>query len=124
MTDGLASGLAIEEKILAEAAESPRDRKNRKLREKRAALKLEAASAPKLPARRGPQGRPEEDRLRQGLKTWGLKVKRARIAKGLTQRAFAEILGICQPHVCNLEKGTFRPSEELRARIDKKLKLR
>jgi DNA-binding XRE family transcriptional regulator len=79
-------------------------------------------SQPQAPGaiRRGPQGRPEDKRLREGLKTWGRKVAAKRKALGLTQAQFGEMVGICQPHVCNIEKGTYKPSDELRARIGKK----
>lgn len=86
--------------------------------------------APILPERpksprggRGPKGRPEAERIRRGLKGWGRRVAAARRRAGLTQVQAAALLGIRQPSLCNLEKGTYPPSEELRLRIEKKLKI-
>lgn len=69
---------------------------------------------------RGPKGWAEKDRLREGLITWGIRLAKKRRSLGLTQAEMAEILGISQPGMCNLEKGTYRPSEELKALVEKK----
>lgn len=61
--------------------------------------------------------------LRTGSFTWGKKVAKARQALGLTQEALAIAVGIKQPHMCNCERGTFKPSKELRARIEQTLGL-
>jgi DNA-binding XRE family transcriptional regulator len=71
-------------------------------------------------AKRGPIGRPEAERIRTGLKGWGKKLRAKRLYLGYTQWQFAEILGIKQPSLCNLEKGTFRPSPKLIDLVHKK----
>lgn len=93
---------------------------------KKRAPKGPRARKEKLPAKRkeaakrGPIGRPESERVRVGLKGWGKKLRSKRLALGYTQWQFAEILGIKQPSLCNLEKGTFRPSPKLIDLVHKK----
>lgn len=72
-----------------------------------------------LAHKRGPHGRPEEKRLREGLKGWGMKLRRKRLELGYTQVEFGQIIGINQPSLSNLEKGTYRPSPELKEKIDR-----
>lgn len=43
----------------------------------------------------------------------GSSIKRIREGRGLTQRAAAEVLGISDVHLCNLEHGKLRPSSAL-----------
>lgn len=69
--------------------------------------------------KRGPKGRPEEERTREGIKSWGLKLRRKRLELGYTQIQFGELIGIGQPTLSNLEMGTYRPGPELRERIDR-----
>ena len=71
--------------------------------------------------KRGPKGNPPSKVARSGDAKWGAKVAKKRQALGLTQREMAERFDILQPHMCNLEKGTYEPSAKLRARIDKAL---
>ena len=47
----------------------------------------------------------------------GATIKHLREAKGLTQRAAAEVLGISDVHMCNLEHNKARPSADLLAPI-------
>ncbi len=47
----------------------------------------------------------------------GKTIRHVREAKGLTQRAAAEILGITDVYLCNLEHDKARPSAELLAKI-------
>ena len=47
----------------------------------------------------------------------GTTIRHLREAKGLTQRAAAEILGISDVHLCNLEHDKARPSADLLAKI-------
>ncbi len=47
----------------------------------------------------------------------GATIKHLREAKGLTQRAAAEVLGISDVHMCNLEHNKARPSADLLATI-------
>jgi DNA-binding XRE family transcriptional regulator len=108
------------------AARAQRAERAAKKAAAKAAAKAKSApkkrkSKPQAPGavRRGPQGRPEDKRLREGLKTWGRKVAARRKALRLTQAQFGAMVGICQPHVCNIEKGTYKPSDELRTRVDK-----
>lgn len=68
----------------------------------RTAGKVNPASGSK----RGPKGRPESQRMRKGDATYGKRVTAARKAKGLTQYALAEKMGVGQPSICNVEKGT------------------
>lgn len=94
------------------AAKKPKSKKPAK----RSAAK--AQISPKS-SKRGPQGRREQDKIRNGVKSWGLKVRRKRLELGYTQEQFASIVGVKQPHVCNLEKGTFKAGPMLRERIEK-----
>lgn len=57
-------------------------------------------------SRRGPKGNPPEKVLRKGDATYGKKVAAARKAKGLRQWQLAEKMGVGQPSICNVEKGT------------------
>jgi ribosome-binding protein aMBF1 (putative translation factor) len=71
------------------------------------------------PKKKGPQPRYlRGGMLRTGNFTWGKKVAKARQAKGWTQEELAVFVGIKQPHMCNCERGTFKPSAELRIRIE------
>jgi DNA-binding XRE family transcriptional regulator len=72
------------------------------------------------PGKRGPQGRPEEERIRNGSKKFGAALRKKRLELGWTQRQMGEILGIKQPHMSNLEKGTFKPGAKLLAIIERK----
>lgn len=65
-------------------------------------------STPKKGAgtRRGPKGNPPEKVLRKGDAAYGKKVAAARKAKGLRQWQLAEKMGVGQPSVCNVERGT------------------
>jgi DNA-binding XRE family transcriptional regulator len=124
-------------------AQVKRDRKNKALREKRAALRAEkmAAKRPlkrrsagprktpkmKTPAKtrstksnRGPKGWAPEDRRRDGSKKWGKMVRAKRLELGYTQAEFATFFGIKQPHMCNLEKGTFKPGDKVKNLIEAK----
>lgn len=47
----------------------------------------------------------------------GKTIRHIREAKGLTQRAAANVLGISDVHLCNLERDKARPSDELLAKI-------
>ena len=49
----------------------------------------------------------------------GKTIRHIREARGLTQRAAAEALGITDVHLCNLERDKARPSDELLAKIGK-----
>src|SRR5882724_481078 len=69
---------------------------------------------------RGPKGWKPEDRRRDGNKKWGLMLRKKRLELGYTQAQFAEFFNILQPHMCNLEKGTFNPGPKLREIIEKK----
>lgn len=57
----------------------------------------------------------------RSLKTFGDKLRKARIAKGLSQRELSLLLGVTQPCVCNLENAVASPSSELKAKIAKHL---
>lgn len=57
-------------------------------------------------SRRGPKGNPPEKVLRKGDAAYGKKVAAARKAKGLRQWQLAEKMGVGQPSVCNVERGT------------------
>lgn len=139
-TDFIAEG--IEALIAAAPAKkgalrlkTPRDpEKLRQYRTKSRAKKAAAKAAAKKPkskrsaakaqivpksSKRGPQGRREQDKIRNGIKSWGLKVRRKRLELGYTQEQFAAIVGVKQPHICNLEKGTFKAGPMLRERIEK-----
>lgn len=70
--------------------------------------------------KRGPKGWSEEDKRREGSKRWGLLLRKKRLELGYTQAEFAEFFDIKQPHMCNLEKGTFRPGKYLKELIEKK----
>lgn len=74
----------------------------------------------KAASKRGPKGWAPEDRRRDGSKKYGLMLRKKRLELGYTQAEFAEFFNIKQPHMCNLEKGTFRPGPKLKALIDKK----
>lgn len=69
--------------------------------------------------KRGPKGRPEEEKIRKGAKTWGIKLARKRRELGYTQVQMAKLLSIGQPTLSNLEKGTYGPSPLLREKIDR-----
>lgn len=47
----------------------------------------------------------------------GETIRHAREAKGLTQRAAADVLGITDVHLCNIERNKARPSATLLNRI-------
>ena len=57
-------------------------------------------------SRRGPKGNPPEKVLRKGDAVYGRKVAAARKAKGLRQWQLAEKMGVGQPSICNVERGT------------------
>ena len=75
----------------------------------------------KNPKKRGPKGLPESKRHRYGDMAWGARVAKKRIALGFTQGEFGAKIGILQPHVCNIERGTFPPSPKLREKVDQYL---
>jgi DNA-binding XRE family transcriptional regulator len=47
-----------------------------------------------------------------------IKIKELRQSLKLTQIAFAEIIGVTNIHICNLEKGKRRPSKTLCTTLD------
>lgn len=47
----------------------------------------------------------------------GQRIKRERIAKGLTQRELAEITGVGVPHISKVEADRENPSEDLLGRM-------
>jgi DNA-binding XRE family transcriptional regulator len=71
-------------------------------------------------AKRGPKGWAEEDRVRNGSRRFGAKLKQKRLELGWTQKQMGEALGILQPHMSNLEMGTFAPGAKLAALIEQK----
>lgn len=123
-----------------DAAQARRDRKNKALREKRAALKAEKTAIKKAPKRkgprtrreklpaktrstksnRGPKGWPEADRRRDGNLRWAKRLRAKRLELGYTQAEFAQFFDIKQPHMCNLEKATFAPGPKLKELIETK----
>ena len=56
--------------------------------------------------------------------TLGAKIKRRRLALGLTQRELAQSIGIRASHIAYIEGGHRRPSLSLLARLAKRLDLR
>jgi DNA-binding XRE family transcriptional regulator len=74
----------------------------------------------KVKSNRGPKGWPEEDRVRNGSKKFGARLRAKRKELGWTQAQMGELLGILQPHVSNIEKGTFAPGAKLAGVIEKK----
>ena len=68
--------------------------------------------------KRGPKGLPEEQRIRKGVKSFGLKVRRKRLDLGYTQVQFGKLIGVGQPTLSNIEKGTYSAGPELRERIE------
>lgn len=85
-------------------------------RSKRA--KRRSPNAVATPLKRGPKGNPPSKVKRTGDAVFGAKVARKRIYLGFTQGELGKKVGILQPHMCNVEKGTLMPSPELRARIN------
>lgn len=53
----------------------------------------------------------------------GRTIRDLREARGLTQRAAAEVLGITDVYLCNLERDKARPSADLLAKIYEKWKV-
>lgn len=43
--------------------------------------------------------------IKLDYKRMGLEIKVYRIRKGITQRELADMLGVSQAHLCNVEKG-------------------
>lgn len=78
------------------------------------------ATEDEVPGKRGPKGWAPEYRLREGSKKYGARLRKKRLELGYTQEQFAVFFGIKQPHMCNLEKGTFAPGPKLKALIEKK----
>lgn len=77
-----------------------------------------AHKKPHAGLRRGPKGNPPSKVKRSGDAAFGARVARKRIYLGFTQWELGEKVGIKQPHMCNVEKGTLMPSAELRARLN------
>lgn len=71
--------------------------------------------------RRGPKGNPPEKVLRKGDAVYGRKVAAARKAKGLRQWQLAEKMGVGQPSICNVEKGTLAAGIGMQKLIKKHL---
>jgi transcriptional regulator with XRE-family HTH domain len=46
-----------------------------------------------------------------------LAIKYYRLRRGLSQKAFAELVGVDQPRICNIELGIITPNETLLARL-------
>lgn len=116
-------------KISKKRVRPPRDpAKLKEYQDKWRAKKKKQANAKKSAKQRAKNAKPKTKgpqprylrggMLRTGNFTWGKKVAKARQAKGLTQQALADAVGIKQPHMCNCERGTFKPSAELRIRIE------
>ena len=85
-------------------------------RSKRA--KKRSPNAVATPLKRGPKGNPPSKVKRTGDAAFGARVARKRIYLGFTQGELGKKVGILQPHMCNVEKGTLMPSPELRARLN------
>ncbi len=71
--------------------------------------------------RRGPKGNPPAKVVRNGEKGYGLKVAKARKAKGWTQRQLAVAIGMTQPAICNIEKGTCKAGIGVKAKLRNRL---
>lgn len=116
---------------------TPRDPE--KLRQYRAKSKAKKAAAKKAPKRRGkgrklpqiarkraipvtrqrgPKGFTNSGMPRVGNEAWGRKIAKARQFQNMTQQELAEKVGIKQPHMCNVEKGTFKASAKLKAALE------
>ena len=72
-------------------------------------------------SKRGPKGNAPADVRRTGDAAYGKKVRAARDAKGLTGRALAAKLGVTQPAICNIEKGTLGAGIEMQKLLKKAL---
>lgn len=51
--------------------------------------------------------------IKLDYKRMGLEIKVYRIRKGITQRELADMLGVSQAHLCNVEKGRLALSLKL-----------
>ncbi len=90
------------------------------------ASKPKKVAAPKKPAaglKRGPKGNKNPVRNAPDKGVFGRKADRARKEKGLTQWQLAEKVGITQPAICNILRGTCGASEDLQKRLSKALGL-
>jgi len=95
-------------------------KQKRKSKGPRKTPKMTKPAKRKAGSKRGPKGWAPEDRMRNGSKKFGLALRKKRLELGWTQAQMGMELGIKQPHMCNLEKGTFAPGPKLLALIEKK----
>ena len=79
------------------------------------------AKRPGALGKTGPKGNKKPVRNALDGGKFGLQVARARKAKGWTQGELAEKVGMTQPAICNIEKGTCGCSEDLGKKIAGKL---
>ncbi len=73
--------------------------------------------------KRGPNQPGNKKLVRAGNATYGRRVAVARRKAELTQGALAKKVGVTQPAICNVEKGTAPASEALQKRIARVLGL-
>ena len=104
---------------------SPRKKKVKSLAKKKAVIEKPAPSKKSKkaskPKKRGPRGNPPDKVARRGDARYGARVAKARARKEWTQKQAAAKLGITQPGLCNVEKGTVGASKELKKRIKRVL---
>lgn len=59
----------------------------------------------------------------QAIRAFGLAVKRARLAKRLSQQALSDLTGISKRHIAKIENGSANPSFEIMAILSYHLNL-
>lgn len=111
---------AVPATAIVKAVEAARKGGKKKAVKKPAKKKGKTAPRGKA-SKRGPKGWPESKRLRKGDAAYGKRVAAARTAKGLSQYALAEKLGVTQPAICNIERGTLAAGIPMQKALKKAL---